>query len=372
MQGHRFNDDLLANPGDVDVFERAYPSLSHVFVFPELVDVFGKYDQPANRSKRRSRRAGYAALALGTFALLAASLELALHHSEVAHAHADSFRWASAVAAACGVLSVLIGSWGVLSGKAKAQWLQDRFMTERLRQFQFQYVARQLPAVQQSLASDSAREDYIAERSRRLAEFLLTLETKERGFLGGIEESSESHTWLLPELDASSIEGKEEELERVFAAYRTLRFQHQYQYAHFKLHDPGSGLSGLVRKAKLVSATSFALVLALFVLHVFASVALAVPQLQLHELASKPAIPILAMWCAIGALGVRVFAEGLSLEHELERYRSYGKAVKDAMERFDSARSVRSKVDAMQDMERLSYHEMLSFLRTAKDARFVL
>jgi hypothetical protein len=78
------------------------------------------------------------------------------------------------------------------------------------------------------------------------------------------------------------------------------------------------------------------------------------------------------IWTALIALGARTLEEGLSVSREIERYEDYHAAVSDARDRFDRAKTLEEKLRAMMDMERISFEEMRTFLRTARDASFVL
>jgi hypothetical protein len=78
------------------------------------------------------------------------------------------------------------------------------------------------------------------------------------------------------------------------------------------------------------------------------------------------------VWIAIAALGIRAIEAGLQPEREVERYQQYRFAVKAVLHRFEASDSLREKADAMEDMERLSYEEMRSFILTNTRARFVI
>jgi len=50
-EGHRYNDDLLVNPGDLERAQKAFPSVAHVLDHPALRDEFQRFDLPANAAK---------------------------------------------------------------------------------------------------------------------------------------------------------------------------------------------------------------------------------------------------------------------------------------------------------------------------------
>lgn len=372
MTPHRFNDDLLATPGDEELFAQAYPALSAVFVFPELTALFRSFDQPANAAKARSQKFGYCAVVLGLIALGGASLELCLHAVGVQLGREESVAWIGLVAAVSGILSVALGAWGILYGKAKLEWLRHRFAAERLRQLHFQLISRQLPLVVEGIRDRAALARFHEIRRQHLAQFQLALETKEMGFLGGLEESREAHIWLVPRNEGIIQEKSIGDLEMVLSAYRSLRFQHQLQYASYKLFDPGFGFGSLVGKARVLGVAGSVLILAVFALHLFGAIAIGFPSMGLSAVAAHPWFLVAIPMCAIGALAVRVVADGLSIEREIERYRLYVHGVLNALERFDDSPDLRSKEEAIHEMERLSYHEMNAFLLGALHARYVM
>ena len=71
--GHRYNDDLLVNPGDFDRAQKAFPSVAHVLDHPALRDEFQRFDLPANAAKKRSRVAGLFAIGAGAVSLALAA-----------------------------------------------------------------------------------------------------------------------------------------------------------------------------------------------------------------------------------------------------------------------------------------------------------
>jgi hypothetical protein len=79
-----------------------------------------------------------------------------------------------------------------------------------------------------------------------------------------------------------------------------------------------------------------------------------------------------AMWIAIVALAIRTAEEGLQSQREVERYENYRTVCQQIQDRFDSAKSVYEKFEAMLALERASYEEMKLFLRTNLAARFIL
>jgi hypothetical protein len=99
--GHRFNNDLLINSGDVDWAERSFPDLKPVLSHPALQDAFERFDRPANDAKKRGRISGLTAIALGTISLIVT-------------AATPKVQLLALAAAICGVVSIAVGLGGAL------------------------------------------------------------------------------------------------------------------------------------------------------------------------------------------------------------------------------------------------------------------
>ena len=110
---HRFNTDLLVNPGDLDTARAAFPRTFHVLDHAALRPAFLRYDGPAKAAKRRGRISGVLAIGFGLIALFTA-------------AASPSARWQGLVAAVCGLISIAVGLGGVLYAGTKRRWLLNR------------------------------------------------------------------------------------------------------------------------------------------------------------------------------------------------------------------------------------------------------
>jgi hypothetical protein len=103
------------------------------------------------------------------------------------------------------------------------------------------------------------------------------------------------------------------------------------------------------------------------------AVALAVPSFRAFgAFIHSPWVHVAAIWCAIFALAIRAMEEGLGVRDEAERYRDYRSSVEAIRERFERATRPEEKLRIMEEMERLAYEEMCSFLRNAHATRFVM
>jgi hypothetical protein len=77
------------------------------------------------------------------------------------------------------------------------------------------------------------------------------------------------------------------------------------------------------------------------------------------------------IWLALLAIAVRTLEEGLTIPHDIERYREYRATVRDLLGQFDHAHTIEDKLMAMVEMEITAFEEMRSFLRTSHNATFI-
>lgn len=375
IDSHKFNDDLLANKGDRELAESRYPGLVHVLDHPELQPLFARYDVPANAAKQRSRRWGLIAIVLGTLALLIASAEsVYTQYESLSHNPYVSSTMLGMVSAIAGILSVAIGLWGVLYAKSKRQWLCQRLMTERLRQFHFQTFVFHLPEIVASLKSPGDVKAYQDARSRWFDAFKARYEGHLDAEITGIIDGGRASDVWLHEPTQPDTSVLQADLTDVFAAYKALRIMHQLQYANYKLRTEGRLLSASPKKqGEILSQIAFVCVLALFTIHLSIAIILSVPSFQAAAaFVHTPWVHIVAIWCAICALAIRAVEEGFGVRDETERYRDYRSSVEAIRERFERETVPAEKLRIMEEMERLVYEEMCSFLRNAHATRFVM
>jgi hypothetical protein len=369
---HSFNDDLLANAGDLERARLHYPRIVHVLDHPELRAVFKSYDDPANAAKRRSRRTGLLAILCVALSLILLATELALPQAPEGRPDnlADLRHGLAIASAALAVVGAGIGTFGLLFAAAKTEWLHRRLMTERLRQFHFQTLICRLPEIAASLNDEAAATQYVDQRKVWFSQFRGHYERRLRSEFGRIlDEHERENFWVLPHAPPHLGGAVDAVPEEVFNAYRDLRIIHQLQYATYKLGESETFLPTLPRsQAALFSFVSLLCILAIFLIHV--AIGVSIPLHWPHTIVAW--LGTVALWLAIAALAVRALEEGLQPERETERYLHYRASVMRIRDHFDAASSAHEKLRIMEEMERLSYDEMCDFMHTHARARFVM
>ena len=192
------NSDLLIDDEDRAFFTRHYPAFGPIFDWPELRALFVTYDTPAAGARKRSRRSGIFAILSGFLSLIvAATVPLAdefARGSTMAPFRVQGLL--GGIAAVLAIVSIVVGYTQVLKGREKAQWLTNRFWTERIRQFHFQLIVNHLPELIAAVNEKNALESWLDLRSRELDKF-------KHHHLRGVEDrihhlnadEAEDHPW---------------------------------------------------------------------------------------------------------------------------------------------------------------------------------
>jgi len=374
-----FNDDLLANDGDLAKAREHYPALEHVLHHPELIAYFKHYNTRADAAKTTSRLWGKWAIVLGAVAIALAAVEIASWAL-------GSKMWPLLIgsfAATCGLASVAIGALSVLLGPRKRDWLHNRFMGERIRQFHFQSLIARLPQILVSVpgegqAATDLHDKFKEDRQHLLQRFKDQFEGHVGArFTSAIGPHGEKDWWLHAPDEPPCPPAQRPGLDLLFSAYRDLRIGHQLGYANYKLQSDHEIFSAMpVRQAEVLEALSKVGIAWLVLIHA-AVLAVIVYEVTTHALGDAEKI-VSIVFClgiivvAVVALAVRVFQQGLQPEREIERYQQYRSAVQNILEQFDAAGPPAEKVKVMRRMEQIVFDEMRNFLITNERASFAL
>ena len=368
---HIFNDDLLLPEADRLRAKNLYPSIYKALDFEDLRKLFDGYDKKANAAKARSRRAGCMAVVFGTVALLGLVFSPVLNQFQPGLGDASS-----KVFAVFGIASVVIGVWGVLYAGDKRRWLLQRMMTERLRQFHFQYLVREIGDVlgTAQACSDEAWLEFQNRRAKWFEAFKDRYGKNAYAYFDSlIKDTGMREMWLHERAETSPLKEAPQVLEQFFDAYRSLRILHQKHYADYKLRRGGPPFRMPLKKQWLFfDKTAFLLVMGLFGIHMLEALWGFWGHAGSHGGSTESFVRVIGLAIAILALSFRALEEGLGLGKELERYRDYSALLENILQRFDDASTVAGKLDIMEEMERISFEEMRSFLRSQEDARFVM
>jgi len=403
-----FNHDLLAHAEDIKSARQLYRGVADALFHPELIEYFTPFDDQANKAKRNSRKWGTVAILLGGGGILVAVVEVAIKVYWPTTAVASPsiptenllvLLIIGLTAAVFGLSSVLIAISGTLLGRRKQEWLLNRFMGERIRQFHFQTLIAQLPlilamtdtetddrnktkdhrtkAVEEKRGSPSAVESFLNDRRRRFEKFKSEFnELGRQAKFGATVDPGGETDWRLcqPDEAYSATKKTQPTLQVFFEAYRALRIQHQLNYANYKLTSDPRIFSDMPRRQSeilewlsnssiLVVTLVHACVLVIVVLAFVFCVSNVFADLRWAVIIT-PIFFFSIMTLAVISLCLHAFARGLQPEREIERYQQYRSTLAAIRDQFDEANDATEKIKVMWQMERAAFAEMRNFVLT--------
>jgi hypothetical protein len=366
------NSDLLIAEEDRGFFARHYPTYAPIFDWPELRALFSSYDGIAAHARKHSRRYGVIAILFGFLGLsMGATVPLV---EELAQGKAMQDLRTRAVlggiAAALAIVSMVIGYTQVLRGKDKAQWLTNRFWTERIRQFHFQLIINHLPQVVAAIKSKEHLQEWFAFRAREL-------DTFKHDYLRGVkdkihhlsEDEAEDRPWISEEWNrANHVPPASAELDTLLELLERQRFGIQQRYTERRLtigwHSPET-------RSEWVSKLSDALTAVLLL----ATVTVGVGSIDAFLRAANPHYRIIIAFIAAisssSVVAMRALKEGLLFGADAERYKWYSATVRTLSRRFEHA-DRQQKIHLLRELEHVAYQEMRRFILSARQARFVM
>ncbi|MEM9570917.1 MAG: hypothetical protein AAF996_05590 [Pseudomonadota bacterium] len=390
--GFRFNDELLLSEEDRNLANSAYPNVYFALDHPELRDEFQRIDKLANTAKRASRRVGCAALIFATLSLLTFPIAMFLQgiFSE-AQLRDDFLLVLGILGASFGILALIFGNLGLGFGRLKRKWLQQRLITERLRQWHAQHLVAHAADIAWVAGSDEDRGAWLAQRALAFARF-------KRRFIDQIGSEYTKYTnvsaaaysgqsivdpretvefWIDKEWAKTATKRPEDadnpHLAELYRALEETRIRGQIQYTNYVLSSDGKFWSSPAKQLHILGNLSYVLVLLSFIANFFALIAAIATGLLNQGSDALWEVPsALAITFAILAVGARAMLEGLRPQRETRRMQFYAAAVDHAANRFAEARTHNKRIEAASLLERASYDEMVEYISSNERARFVL
>ncbi len=340
------NTDL--NPSDE--YLKSVPLLRVMLRTPELLQAFGGYDEIANKNQRMVRLTGMASLWLAGTALGGTTLELLLAAIGV-----------SVPAVIVIILEVLALASIVLAlaphvFHTRTTWLTARFMTEQMRQWQFQML---FDGDLIALASEKPSE-FTRVRLERWNQLMLQAPNAE----GAMNTFVDGDAVRMRQ--SSSAYANAEMGRQATRAYLDLRFEKQLSYMRFKKEE----FSGKDEWSEALAKTTLFLAVLLAAGHIVIEVGSILWQPIPHSAGASigAAAIILVILSAI----VRTYRSALAIPQQRERYESTWVRLVALRSAFDAAESIEKRRDLMVEVEALEIEEMREFLRQMRRATYLL
>ena len=383
----RFNDELLLSDSDLILAEKSYPNIFFALHNRDLKDEFRRVDSQAVTAKNTSRRIGFAALIFATLSLLtfpAEPLVKGIWSSTIEYE--IMFQYLTVAGAVIGFLALFFGNLGLGFGRIKRSWLQKRLITERLRQWHAQYLIAHSTEIAEIATTGEGKHEWLEKRSVAFKRFKrafidqigseyakYTISSAAAYSGQSVADPSAKHafwideTWAKTAASKTKREHKDAMLE-LYRAYEETRMLGQIQYTNYVLSADGAFWSSPSKQMHMLGNASYILVILAFMANFIALVSAVWPGFPV----GWPVLSSLAITFAIIAVGVRAMLEGLRPERETRRMEFYASALNHANTSFDAARSHGKRVEAMAMLERASFDEMVEFISSNEQARFVL
>jgi hypothetical protein len=368
------NDDLLLGEKERENFYLRRGRLAPIFDWPELREAFKVPEKSAGDARKRSRRRGVIAVALG-FAGLALTA-LTPYFAKLSSDPELVERCIGGAAAVFIVSGTIVGFQQALIGQAKRRWLISRYWTERIRQFHFQLILNNLERAAAAVGDEAALDAWRTFRAGKFADFLHDAEQSlETAFDRLQDDHAEEDVWV----DRASSQrpptaAVTPKLAELLDGLGALRIGVQELYAHLKLKP---GFYSPHTQAELLHGVSDAFTAAILLLTVAVGAVYVFEAVYVYG-SEEPHLWRLWMLGLAGALtaavvALRVLNEGLLLRTESERYRWYLWSVRSIRGRFEFEKAnADERIRLLRELERLAYQEMRRFLVTSKEARFIM
>ena len=350
------NDDiLLTKPARAVLGQRHLQGL-RVLDWPELRQLFARYESPANKHARRDRGLGLISVGMAVLGMMLAAF---------APMAAGFERWLGLAAAALTLTGAGLTAFHWLDATSKARWLGNRFWTERVRGLYFQAIVNNLELVAQAMIDNNALREWKAVRARALEALPKPDDVAAQiaRLAGTVEEAD---VWVDAAWTKSAPPPEPSEgLEVLLPLLRSQRFDVQLAYVDRKLSDslrtPGRR-SEVVRKGSEILP-------AMAVLSAAAAGILMAVGLTPADVFVRLALAVAASSAAV-ALALRVINDSLLLSDDASRYAWYSAAVMRARGRFDAG-DLGEKLAALRDMETVAYRDLREFVAAHWRARYV-
>ncbi len=246
-------------------------------------------------------------------------------------------------------------------------------MTERLRQWHFQLLARRGQQIEASCKDANEVANFEKERAHWLDDFLIAHEGQLETQLEKLtSEAGHAETWLHK--PANGYSNDSASLEQVFQAYKRLRFDHQRDYAIYKLRTSRDAPFWQFLKwpAKLQMAALSGAATVCFACALGCSAVLVWG--YTFGIATNVELYVRTWAVAVAVVGaaLRTLQDGLAPDKEIERYKDYRGRTSQLCDRFEHTIDPKERLRLMEELEIASGDEMRGFLRTHHNAKFVL
>lgn len=356
------NHDILFDPTGREQIEKEFPDIFPVVDWPELRETFDYWEQASKAAKFKTRQYGLLAVFLGTLGLILIAL------APLIAAGGNGKSLLAALGSVALIVGILIGFEHAVFGRFKMRWLEARYWAERTRQLYFQTFAFNLKLASEAISNADSFNAWCELKKQILSEFTVDSREKSLFSIKRISTDMASKSWvLLKRWEDQPNEGEFTVSNRLTEFLDRQRFEYQKHYAESQ-NKAGNvhSKAGLSKKIEMFGDIMTAAL-------VVSAVALAIGLLMTGGLEQNLIVWLLAIQACMGAIiaAARVMEEGLVWKKDADRYAWYIENI-EVIQAHYVAETSSEKVDALKDLERLTYDELHRFIRAHLDAKFLI
>ena len=382
----QYNDEFFFDDQERQRASGAFPSIWFALNSPDVADQFRLLDEDGKTLKAEFQIWGFRVVTLAVFALALAAIEPTFVYpaTEAGYFPAIVPKVMASVAGAAGILSVLMGFFGMGFSGRKRRWLRIRMLCERIRQWRWQYICAHIPEIIAATSNDKLKDEYVAKRGVSFARFVSELRDQQDAALQDVLASDKENPdafWceisfkqavqraeVLRSVETSEID-QTGPAAQLLAAYANARIGAQRRYARYLVTDQGPFTTHPATQRRWLHTRGVALIMLIFVLHILA--VCGIFAFRIPGVAFK-LMSVLAVILALVALGLRAIEDGLRPAEHLGRIKGYLAETSSIEEAFWEARSAASTVGLMVAQERAAYKEMVDFMQAGNRSRYVM
>ena len=352
------NDDLLLHQSARDQLELEFKGALRVFDWEDMRGLFEKFNLKAGISRKSHQRLALFFVSLaGSGALLTTVLTGVEGANPV-------WWWMAALMSCTGLICTL--GFSVFRG-SKQEWLENRLLTERLRQFYFQFMISDPALAAEAMHDESAFQKWQEKKVLAFKYFKAWSECNLSTAMKSVMlDSNNKQLWQLSEWRVSPALPKESKwLSAYFEILGQRRIRIQRTYVQEKI-SPGFSSPVTMNNAYLVFSYFSGV----------AAVVLAVLSAYMvgkgEDYAHLAALCVSAL-ASIGVLNIyaKIVSDGFQFAQEAERYTEYRDKIDGIEGEFNNA-DPSTKLNCLRRFEGASYDELRLFLKSNYEKNFAI
>lgn len=326
-----------------------FPDLANLLNNPEVYKDFERADEVGNQSKRLFNALGLSSLIFIVVVLLVVTWRFFSHTQGVAVPN-----WLLWISAGLGFLAFSLALSSHFIFEFHDKWLQHRFITERLRQWNFQQLLDGSFAAM--MKTDPIK--FEAELKARWIRAKYDLLGKP-GALDDFVNAEAFELWVTPSVCPDTTLA-----DQIFEAYRLFRLEYQTTYFTFK--------KATLRTIDIWTNSFAKISLMVAGMLALAEIILLLAQSGSNESSLSWMMGAAALSMALLSAAIRVVRSAKAISEETERYASKWVVLKILAQRFRLDSDPSKRLECMIETERVSVEELREFLRSFAKSDYLL